>query len=324
MKLTCLHGFALFLCVCVSRAAASGPADEPRPASDGSSASEKAAASSHAIDAPEGDPSAPDANTPPQQTRADRGFFANWFERVARTQAEQPHWITPVVTVTPRLEQEFRYDISQQTQPNGRTTLRNFGGSKGLEIIPAEHIELIFSPPPYIVRSVNGVPDGSGDLSFLLKYRFFASNEEGGNYIFTAFLGGSLPTGSYTNGTRDATITPTLAAGKGWGHFDVTTTFGAILPVDETGLIGRQIIWNTAFQYRVLRRIWPELEVNSTFFSGGPSDGKKQTFLTPGVVLGKFPIWRRLGFTVGGGLQTATTRFHTYNHKWILTVRFPF
>ena len=27
-----------------------------------------------------------------------------------RTQAEQPHWVTPLVTVTPRLEQEFRTD----------------------------------------------------------------------------------------------------------------------------------------------------------------------------------------------------------------------
>lgn len=324
MKLTYLRGLALFLCLCALRVAASGPADQPPPTPDGSSAPEKTAASPRTTDALEDDPSAPDANASPQQSNPDRGFFANWFQRVAHTQAEQPHWITPVVTVTPRLEQEFRYDISQQTQPNGRTTLRNFGGAKGLEIIAAERIELIFSPPPYIVRSVNGVPDGSGDLSFLLKYRFFASNEEGGNYIFTAFLGGSLPTGSYTNGTKDANITPTLAAGKGWGNFDVTTTFGAIVPVDETNLIGRQIVWNTAFQYRVLRRMWPELEVNSTFFSGGPNDGKKQTFLTPGLVLGKFPIWRRLGFTVGGGLQTAATRFHTYNHKWILTVRFPF
>src|SRR5438094_10670480 len=37
-----------------------------------------------------------------------------WFARVARAQATQPHWITPVV-VTPRLEEEFRYDISEQT-----------------------------------------------------------------------------------------------------------------------------------------------------------------------------------------------------------------
>src|SRR5260370_9368110 len=54
-----------------------------------------------------------------------------WFARVARAQAAQPHWITPVVTVTPRLEEEFRYDISEQTQLSGATT-EIYGGSKGL------------------------------------------------------------------------------------------------------------------------------------------------------------------------------------------------
>jgi hypothetical protein len=107
---------------------------------------------------------------------------------------------------------------------NGTSVLENYGNSKGLEIIRPSHTEIIISPPPYIVRSVNGVPDGFGDLSFLLKYRFLSGNEERGNYILTAFLGASLSTGSYTNGVKDSTITPTIAAGKGWGNFDVTST----------------------------------------------------------------------------------------------------
>jgi hypothetical protein len=28
-------------------------------------------------------------------------YFADWFPRVTRIQSEQPHWVTPVVTVTP-------------------------------------------------------------------------------------------------------------------------------------------------------------------------------------------------------------------------------
>src|SRR5262245_25869161 len=35
---------------------------------------------------------------------------ADCFARVLASKNEQPHWMTPVVTVTPRLEQEFRYD----------------------------------------------------------------------------------------------------------------------------------------------------------------------------------------------------------------------
>jgi hypothetical protein len=266
-------------------------------------------------------PAAVAGPTPPSSAAE---FFHRWISMVASTQAEQPHWITPVVTVTPRLEQEFRYDLSRQVQPNGSTVLDNYGGSKGLEFIPARHVELIVSPPPYVVRSFNGVPDGFGDLSLLLKYRFLTGNEEHGNYILTAFLGGSLPTGSYTNGAKDATVTPTLAAGKGWGNFDAISTLGGVLPVDETAAIGRQIVWNSAFQYRVLRKLWPEAEVSYTYFSQGPNDGKTQVFLTPGIVLGKFPLWHRLGFTVGTGVQIAATHFHTYNHKYILTVRFPF
>ena len=260
----------------------------------------------------------------PSSGASNDGFFQRWFAMASETQAQQPHWVTPVVTVTPRLEQEFRFDLYRQVQPDGKTVLQNFGGSKGLEIIPTRRTEIIVNLPPYIVRSINGVPDGFGDVSFLLKYRLLSSNEEHGNYIFTAFLGGSLPTGSYTNGAKDATITPTLAAGKGWGPFAATSTVGAILPVDETNKIGRQVVWNTAFQYRVFRRIWPELEVNYSRYFDGPKDGRSQNFLTPGVVFGRFPIHNRVAFTFGGGVQIATTHFHDYNHRYILTLRLPF
>jgi hypothetical protein len=268
--------------------------------------------------------------TPPGATASDpsqgstNGFLRNWFTMVGETQAEQPHWATPVATVTPRLEQEFRFDLSRQVQPDGTTVLENFDGSKGLEFIPQRHVEILINLPPYLARSEKRVPDGFGDVSFVMKYRILSANEQHGNYILAAFLGGSIPTGSYTNGTKEATITPTLAAGKGWGNFDAITTFGAILPIAETSLIGRQIVWNTTFQYRVLRKIWPEVEINSTFFSDGPNNGKKQAFVTPGFVLGKFPIWHRLGLTIGTGVQIAATQFHTYNHRYILTVRIPF
>ena len=37
-------------------------------------------------------------------------YFGTWYDRVGVAQASQPHWMTPLMTVTPRLEQEFRYD----------------------------------------------------------------------------------------------------------------------------------------------------------------------------------------------------------------------
>ena len=36
-------------------------------------------------------------------------FFANWTDRVRQAQASQPHWISPLVTVTPMLIQQVRY-----------------------------------------------------------------------------------------------------------------------------------------------------------------------------------------------------------------------
>jgi hypothetical protein len=252
-----------------------------------------------------------------------QSFLDDYFKRVAEQQAEQPHWITPVFTVTPRLEQEIRYDIFWQGHAGGTTT-ENYGGSKGLELIPAKNVEVIIGIPPYLVHNEPRVKDGWGDETFLVKYRFLSKNEEQGNYILTAFLGASVPTGTYKNGAPHAVITPTLAFGKGWGNFDIVTTAGIQLPTAQSEKPGQPVVWNVTGQYRVLRKVWPELEMNSTFYHDGPNAGRKQVFLTPGFVFGKFPIWRRLGATVGLGVPIATTHFHTYNHGWILTMRLPF
>jgi len=250
------------------------------------------------------------------------GFVAGWQRRASETQAEQPHWVTPLVTVTPRLEQELRYDLAWRKQPDG-TTLANYGGSKGLELIPTSRTELIVGVPPYIVHG-NTAHDGFGDMSFLLKYRLLSANEENGSYILTVFLGATVPTGSYRNGANDAVVTPTVAFGKGWHNFDVQTTFGVNVPTADSFHFGHPVLSNIAFQYRVLKKLWPEVEVNPTFWPDGTNDGKKQVFLTPGIVLGRFPIHNRLGFTLGGGVQIAATRFHQFNHNGILSVRLPF
>jgi hypothetical protein len=73
----------------------------------------------------------------PVPASADDGFFHDWVSMVSSTQAQQPHWITPLATTTPRLEQQFRYDVQWQPHNSGVLT-DNFGVSKGLEIIPAK------------------------------------------------------------------------------------------------------------------------------------------------------------------------------------------
>jgi len=250
------------------------------------------------------------------------GFLEQWFERVNHALADQPHWLAPIFTATPRLEEMYVYDMSRQDTAKGDVT--NCGGTKGLLLIPSEHINIVISPPPYLAHENSKIHDGSGDIAFLVRYRLVAGNEEHGNYIVTAFLGATIPTGSYANGARDAVISPTIGAGKGWGNFDIQSTLGVGIPTGDVSTLGSPIQYNTAFQYRLIKKLWPEIDVNATFFPNGTRGGNKQVFLSPGLIVGKFHLWRRLGFGVGGGIQIATTHFHTFNHNRVLTVRFPF
>lgn len=67
---------------------------------------------------------------------AEEGFWSRWLSMVSRTQAEQPHWVTPLVTNTAMLTQAFHYDILSERLPDG-SHLNSYGGGKGLEFIPA-------------------------------------------------------------------------------------------------------------------------------------------------------------------------------------------
>ncbi len=250
-------------------------------------------------------------------------LVGKWLRNVSSTQSEQPHWVTPIVLVTPRLEQEFRADFVRQLAADGHQNWV-YDNGKGLELIPARHIELLFNLPPFLQHTAAKTPDGLGDVSFLMKYRILAANEKHGNYILTAFLGGSVPTGTYKNGVNSAQLLPSLGGGKGWGRFDLESTLGGTLPVDSTKVVGRSVLWNSVAQYHVGKFLWPEVESNATYFFGGPNDGKAQNFLTPGLMLGRFPVHNRVGITLGAGMQIATSHDPLYNHALIVTGRIPF
>ena len=259
---------------------------------------------------------------------AQDGFFSSWFNRVDKTQSEQPHWITPVATTTPRLEEEVRYDQDWLQHVDGYTW-NNYDGAKGLELIPWYKIELILQAPPYYNYSHDpSQTNGSGDLAFLVKYRILSGNEQHGNYILTAFLGWSIPTGTYSNGqvtgANSATITPTLAYGKGYRNFDVQGTFGVQIPTSNESANGRNYLWNDTLQYRVAKKLSPEIEFNTTHYQDGEHAGKTLNYITPGLLAGRFKLTKRVGMTIGGGFQIATSQFYRNNHNGIFTVRFPF
>jgi len=252
------------------------------------------------------------------------GFWARWFKRSDKSKAEQPHWITPLATTTPRLEQEFRYDVNWSQAIPGHPYTENYGNTKGLELIPLENVEVILGIPGYVVHNNPAVLNGWGDAQLLVKYRILSANAEHGDYILSAFLSSSFTTATNGNGNAKAIITPTIAYGKGWGMFDMQGTIAAAEPAGNTSAIGRTYTWNHTFQLHTMERIWPELEINQSWFSGGKNDGKEQTFLTPGVVFGRLPLTERLGLTLGTGVQIAVSKFHTSDHNLIFSMRFPF
>jgi len=246
-----------------------------------------------------------------------------WMRKVDEARASPPHFVSPMVTTHVMLVQQYRFDMSWQQDPGGGTVTSNYGASHGLEIVPTSHLEVGLFQPPYLVHQ-SGVQDGFGDFSFQIKYRAFSAPEGRGDYFAGFFLGGSFPTGSPPNGVGHTVLSPTFAAAKGIGPWDIQSTIGANLPASGANTLGRTIFFNTAVDYKIRGKIWPMLEQNSTFWSGGVLDGKKQVFLTPALVLGGFPIAERLHMSFGAGVQIAVSQFHQYNHRWIVSVRFPF
>jgi hypothetical protein len=264
-------------------------------------------------------------------------YFTDWFPRVTCIQNEQPHWVTPLVTVTPRLEEEYRYDQLWQAQAHGKA-LDNFGTNKGLELIPFQNTEIILGVPGWIAHN-GALPhkpkkgkkpgptpasDGWADETFLIKYRILSGNEENGDYILTAFMGFSVPTGDDGNSAGHTIYTPTIAFGKGFGNFDVQSTVGVAIPNGGVDRLSMPLSWNTAFQYRIFRYFWPELEFNYSWFTLGENTGKNQLFITPGLLIGRIPIHDRVGMTFGAGYQVAVTHHPAYNNAVIATGRIPF
>jgi hypothetical protein len=255
-------------------------------------------------------------------------FFAKWESRTSATQARQPSWPPPLVSPYPMLIQVFRADFTRQITP-ALTSTWNYGAGRGLNLIPGFNSEVDVYYAPYIQHNTPKAIDGFGDVGFLYKYRILSKNEKDGNYMLSAQLTATIPTGSHSNGSPDSSISPTLLSGKGFGKFNVISCLGGTLPTEETNKVGRSVAWNTTAQYHISKYVWPELESNATWFFAGKNNGKKQNFVTPGIVFSKFKLrpgdeTSRIGVAFGAGMQIATSQFHTYNHELAFTTRFVF
>jgi hypothetical protein len=258
-----------------------------------------------------------------KEKREKRNLFRAWLDLGERVQATQPDWLSPLGTTSGRLKQEFRYDIWDQPASGGNRNYQ-FGGNKGLEFITSSRTQILIGVPTYTLVSPSGPPGGFGDLPLMLKFRISSAERTEGNYLVTFLLAATAPTGSHRYGGGEAVVTPTMAFGKGWGRFDAQSTLGVNLPVGDTAKLGRQVLWNTAFQYRAAWKLWPELETNSTFYATGKNAGETQLFLTPGLGIGRAHLAGRFRLSSAVGVQIAVTQFHTYNHRWMFSTRVSF
>jgi len=269
------------------------------------------------------DPQSSKRGSPQDRGTRKRNLFRSWLHMAEKAQANQPDWLSPLATTSGRLKNEFRYDIWDQPASGGNRSYQ-FGGNKGLEFITSSRTQILIGVPTYTLTSPNGPPGGFGDLPLMLKFRIASAQQSEGNYLLTFLLAATVPTGSHRYGAGDSVLSPALAFGKGWGRFDAQSTFGANLPAGNTAKLGRQLQWNTAFQYRTAWKLWPEIEVNSTLYKTGENAGDKQVFLTPGLGFGRMRLGKNLRFSSAAGMQIAATRFHTYNHRWMFSTRVSF
>jgi hypothetical protein len=162
------------------------------------------------------------------------------------------------------------------------------------------------------------------------KFRIASANESHGNYILSFMTTHTWASGSAKNGAPASSNGLMLLGGKGFGsnRYNVQSGFGTTLPRGFVSTTGRPLLLNTTFQAHVTRRIWLDLESNSTFFKGGVNDGKKQHYIMPGLIMitgkprilgSKSPL-----FIFDCGMQIATTHFHATNHNLLLDTKMVF
>jgi hypothetical protein len=288
-----------------------------------------------ALDTPAATPQAPAAAAPqPTQVSGLQALIDDWYTTIDHAKATQPEWSSPLITTTSMLEQRYRFDIDVQHAGNGADTTILDGG-KGFDLIVSDTEEIQVAAPPYDYYSAKKKSNsyvGFGDWPFFrFKQRIISSPQDQGNYILSAWVQVQAPVGIQKTTNHAFVVVPTIGFGKGFGPFDIQGTVGASIPTAYEGKLGTQVQANLAFQLHLFRYFWPQVEFNSTYWSNGTRNGLDQVFVTPGVVIGRIPLYHRLTFTVGVGYQQAIAPTYQakpitpqYDHAWVVTTRFGF
>jgi hypothetical protein len=271
----------------------------------------------------------------PTEVNGVASYFDNFFANATAARAQQPAWSSPLITTTSLLEDRVRVDVSQQTTGTGQN-VTTLDSGKGVDLIVGPSQEIQFAAAPYIIKS--DTSKGTGNLAgwndwpiFRFKQRLLSSPADQGNYILSAWIQIQIPTGQGKLTGHAFTVLPTIGGGKGWGDFDVQATIGASLPTAHVDKIGDSIVGNIAFQYRIMRVFWPQIEFSWNYYADGPRGGLSQLYVTPGIVIGRLPISKTLNATFGVGYESALTPSFrakpltpSFNHGVVATTRISF
>ena len=260
-------------------------------------------------------------------------YFARLPEIKRAALDSQPSWVSPIVTTTARLEQNLRYEQTEQVNAQGVQT-NNFDNGKGIRVITSDRTEVQFNPPPIQTRAAPSVANGTGDWQFTsLRYRLASANAESGDYVVTAYSNFQAPSGAAAFTNHAWIFTPSLAAGKGFGAFDVQANVSVQVPGSRRATIGTALLANIAFQYHVAEYFWPQVEFNATHWFGGQRADLTQVYVTPGILFGRFSLTPTNNLTFGIGYQKAIAPSKTilkpaltptYDHALILASRLSF
>jgi hypothetical protein len=261
----------------------------------------------------------------PGRLSAQQTFLQRFTAHNRSMSSKQPSFITPLIGTDPRIVQYAKFSVAHQYTSTGTETV-NYGNGRGAGIIVGDRFEFDFVPPPYIQHN-SAAEDGFGDTAVLGKFRIVSANAEGGNYDVAFALSHCFATGSHKNGASTDSFGPALSAGYAFHRFDVISSLGGTLPTGKIASQGRSIVWNTVSQAHLKPHVWFEVGDNATYLVGGSHDGKMQNFVTPAafyIIRGKNWKSTHPTYIVDGGMQIATSGFHTYNHNLITEIRMLF
>ncbi len=71
-----------------------------------------------------------------------------WLERASITRANQPDWVTPLITASANLEEALIYDILRKIPTNG-IPLVTAGSNRGIQFVPFGAFQITFATTPY-------------------------------------------------------------------------------------------------------------------------------------------------------------------------------